>query len=46
MRTLLAAGADPGVHNDEGQTAFDMATSPNVCDVYNGELLQAVASSK
>ncbi len=46
VRTLLAAGANPGVQNDEGHTAFDMATSPSVCDVYNGELLQAVASSK
>ena len=46
MRTLLAAGGDPGVRNDDGQTALDMAVSPKVCDVYSGELIQAAASSK
>ena len=45
MRALLSAGADPAVDFD-GQTALDVATAPNVIDVFNYELLQCIAQSK
>ncbi|KAK2181799.1 hypothetical protein NP493_375g01012 [Ridgeia piscesae] len=44
VRALLTAGADPAVIY-EGQTAFDVATAPNVVDVFNYELLQCIAQS-
>ena len=46
VRALLAAGADPGVHNKEAQTALDLATSPKVGDVFSQEMLQSIAQSK
>lgn len=44
VRALLTAGADPAIICD-GQTAFNVATAPNVLDVFNYELLQCVAQS-
>ncbi|XP_014663784.1 PREDICTED: uncharacterized protein LOC106806376 [Priapulus caudatus] len=45
VRTLLAAGADPGIHNIEESTAFDVASGEKVVQVFNQELLQATAQS-
>ncbi|KAK2152971.1 hypothetical protein LSH36_313g04004 [Paralvinella palmiformis] len=44
-RTLLAAGADPGVHNKDGQTPLDVAADDKIKQVFNEQLLQAVAVS-
>ncbi len=46
VRALLSAGADPGVHNLDGHTPIDLASSSHICDVFSEELLQATASSK
>jgi len=45
-RTLLAAGADPGVHNKDGQTPLDVAADDKIKQVFNEQLLQAVAVSE
>ncbi|XP_019618720.1 PREDICTED: uncharacterized protein LOC109465744 isoform X2 [Branchiostoma belcheri] len=45
IRTLLSAGADPGIHDRNGDTPFDLSPSQAVTNVYNEELLQAIAQS-
>ncbi|XP_074652559.1 uncharacterized protein LOC141906956 [Tubulanus polymorphus] len=45
VRTLLAAGADPGLRNKNGVSPFNCATMDKVLEVFNTELLQAVAQS-
>uniref|UniRef100_A0A2C9LRB7 Uncharacterized protein n=1 Tax=Biomphalaria glabrata TaxID=6526 RepID=A0A2C9LRB7_BIOGL len=44
VRALLAGGADPGTQNAQGQVPLDFA-SPQICTVYNEELLKATAQS-
>ena len=46
VRALLAAGADPGIHNDLGQTPYDLALTEKVKNVFTEELLQCTAQSK
>ncbi|XP_035670631.1 uncharacterized protein LOC118412103 [Branchiostoma floridae] len=45
IRTLLSAGADPGIQDKNGDTPFDLSPSQAVTNVYNEELLQAIAQS-
>lgn len=45
-RTLLSAGVNPCVQNDNNSTAFQMATSNEVKNAFVQELFQAVAQSK
>ncbi|XP_029638897.1 uncharacterized protein LOC115214018 isoform X1 [Octopus sinensis] len=45
VRTLLSAGADPGIHNKNQRIPLDLAMSENVRIVFNEELLQATAHS-
>ncbi|XP_077999420.1 uncharacterized protein LOC144452238 [Glandiceps talaboti] len=44
-RALLAAGADPSIKDSQGDTAYDVADSSQVINVYHNILLQAVAKS-
>ena len=46
IRTLLAAGADPGTQNQAGDTAVDLATNDQILGPFNEYLFQAVAHSK
>ena len=46
VRALLAAGADPTIVNKEGATSYDYCAGKTIQSIYNGELLQAAASSK
>ncbi|OWF38604.1 uncharacterized protein LOC110466050 [Mizuhopecten yessoensis] len=46
VRALLSAGADPGIHNAQGKTAFDLSSEFSlIITVFNEELLQATAQS-
>ncbi|XP_048586466.1 uncharacterized protein LOC5504174 [Nematostella vectensis] len=45
VRSLLAAGADPTITNNEGATPFDYCTDKSILGVYNEELLQAAAGA-
>lgn len=45
VRTLLSAGADPGVHNSKQRIPLDLAKLEKVRTVFNEELLQATAQS-
>ena len=46
MRALLAAGSDPGIHNDDNHTPLDLAVNDKVKEVFSEQLLQCVALSK
>ena len=45
VRALLIAGANPGLTNARGETALQLATSPQVLQTFSDELLRAVAGS-
>ena len=46
VRILLSSDADPGVHNKDGKTPFDLAPNEKVKKVFNEELLKSTAASK
>ncbi|KAK3858719.1 hypothetical protein Pcinc_035106 [Petrolisthes cinctipes] len=45
VRALLAAGADPGVHNTAGNTPLHLSPSPAITAIFTEELLRATAQS-
>lgn len=45
IRALLAAGADPGVHDTAGSTPLHLAPSPAITAIFTEELLRATAQS-
>lgn len=46
VRTLLSAGADPGVQNSAGENALDAAATPHMRQIYVEELLRATGNSE
>ncbi|XP_076312660.1 uncharacterized protein LOC143226079 isoform X1 [Tachypleus tridentatus] len=45
VRTLLSAGANPGMQNKEGETPLDLVATDRMAMVYAEELLKATAQS-
>ncbi|KAK7077573.1 hypothetical protein SK128_012480 [Halocaridina rubra] len=45
VRALLAAGADPGVQDNEGNTPLQLAPTPSIIAIFTEELLRATAQS-
>lgn len=46
MRTLLSAGADPGIQNASGENALDTASTSHMKQIYVDELLRATGNSE
>ncbi|KAF4523546.1 hypothetical protein B566_EDAN011994 [Ephemera danica] len=46
VRTLLSAGADPGVQNVAGENALDAAGTPHMRQIFVDELLRATGNSE
>ncbi|XP_023238085.1 tankyrase-like [Centruroides sculpturatus] len=45
VRTLLSAGANPGIQNNMGETPIDLIATERMTNVYSEELLKATAQS-
>lgn len=45
VRALLAAGADPGIQDNDGNTPLQLAPTPPIIAIFTEELLRATAQS-
>lgn len=46
VRTLLSAGADPGIQNASGENSLDTASTSHMKQIYVDELLRATGNSE